>query len=86
MAPGSWNTDNEVACTNPDLNPIENIWGIMVRKVYANGRQYHKVTDLKIAINAAWPSINQNLREKVSRSMHRRYIKVLQANDGACKH
>jgi len=25
---------------SPDLNPIENVWGIMARRVYANGKQY----------------------------------------------
>jgi transposase len=71
---------------SPDLNPIENIWGIMVRKVYANGRQFQNVTELKNAIIAAWGSIRRNLREKLSRSMHGRCIKVLQANGGSCKH
>jgi transposase len=27
-----------------DLNPIENIWGILTRRVYANGRQFKKKT------------------------------------------
>ncbi|KAF0775017.1 hypothetical protein AaE_001283 [Aphanomyces astaci] len=27
----------------PDLNPIENLWGILARHVYANGRQYMNV-------------------------------------------
>ena len=25
---------------SPVLNPIENLWGMLVRKVYANGRQF----------------------------------------------
>ena len=35
---------------SPDLNPIENAWGIMVRRVYAENKQYATVTELKAAI------------------------------------
>ena len=35
---------------SPDLNPIENVWGILVRDVYADNRQYQTVEELKTAI------------------------------------
>jgi hypothetical protein len=31
---------------SPDLNPIENLWGIIVRNVYKDGRQYKAVNEL----------------------------------------
>ncbi|KAF0748806.1 hypothetical protein AaE_007242 [Aphanomyces astaci] len=31
---------------SPDLNPIENVWGCLARKVYANGRQFGSVQEL----------------------------------------
>ena len=41
------------ACS-PDLNPIENLWGVLVSKVYADGRQYDSVQQLKLGIERAW--------------------------------
>ena len=35
---------------SPDLNPIENIWGIMCQKLYANGKSYHNTNELWEAI------------------------------------
>jgi len=38
----------------PDLNPIENIWGILARKVYNNGqKQFDNLADLRAAIQAS---------------------------------
>ncbi|KAE8889037.1 hypothetical protein PF005_g945 [Phytophthora fragariae] len=44
---------------SPNLNPIENLWTIMARKVYPNDRQYSNVGELTTAISAAWSSIEQ---------------------------
>ena len=38
---------------SPDINPIENLWGILVRRVYAHGRQFVNFNDLKNAILVA---------------------------------
>ena len=32
---------------SPDMNIIENLWAELVRKIYANGRQYTNVAKLK---------------------------------------
>ena len=40
------------ACS-PDLNPIEKLWGILVRSVYKDFRQFDTLEDLKEAIETA---------------------------------
>ncbi|GBN39355.1 Transposable element Tc3 transposase [Araneus ventricosus] len=42
---------------SPDLSPIENMWGIMSRKVYENGRQFYSVYALKTTIETVWYSL-----------------------------
>ena len=38
---------------SPDINPIENPWGILTREVYASGKQYSNVKELKRGIKEA---------------------------------
>ena len=42
---------------SPDLNPIENLWGILARRVYANNKQYERIEELKRAILREWENI-----------------------------
>ena len=37
---------------SPDLNIIENVWGILARDVYENARQFDNVKLLREAIEA----------------------------------
>ncbi len=43
---------------SPDLNPMENTWSILSRKIYENGKQYTSVNDLKTAIFNSWYEIS----------------------------
>ena len=43
---------------SPDLNPIENLWGQLTRVVFADGKSYDSVRDLKMAIEDAWKRIS----------------------------
>ena len=42
---------------SPDLNPMENLWAIIKRRVYCNGRQFTNLKDLWTAIQEVSVSI-----------------------------
>ncbi|EFP12960.1 hypothetical protein CRE_12406 [Caenorhabditis remanei] len=67
---------------SPDLNPIENLWGILVRRIYKHGKQYNSVNDLKTAILAAWDAISDTEMKNLVGSMKNRMIEVIQNNGG----
>jgi hypothetical protein len=52
-----------------DLNPIKNLWGILASKVYANGRQFASVEELKARIKTCWEEIEVAKIEKLVDSM-----------------
>lgn len=78
-----WFTANNVKILNwpsrsPDLNPIENLWGILVRSVYKGFRQFTNKKDLISEIKLAWAAINPVTLKKLSESMTNRLIKVIE--------
>lgn len=60
---------------SPDLNPIENIWGIMKLEVYR--RQYTNVEELKAAVEAAWQRVSVTTLRNCMQSIPRRLAKVI---------
>ena len=65
---------------SPDLNPIENVWGILARRVYSNGRQFQSVKELREAVFRAWKDFTaQDLRPFIE-SMKSRVSDVLLGN------
>lgn len=68
---------------SPDLNPIENVWGIMARRVYANGRQFDNVAELRDAITMAWDAIDEPLRDRLLTGMHSRCVELIKNHGGA---
>lgn len=67
------------ACS-PDLNPIENLWGILCRKVYAGGRQFKTVSELEVAIRNGWREIRLETLESLVNSMPKRVFEVIKEN------
>jgi transposase len=55
---------------SPDLNPIENVWGLLARAVYPNGKQYNDQNELKSAIILEWTNISQEYLQRLIDSMN----------------
>ncbi len=64
---------------SPDLNPIENIWGIMSKEVYKEGKSYLNCDDLWEAVQIAFKNLDPGVLKKVYESMTSRLIKVLES-------
>ena len=59
---------------SPDLNPMENLWGILVHRVYVGGtKQYLDKKALKAGIQAAWASIELDTIKSLIDSMKSRF-------------
>ncbi len=67
-----------------DLNPIENIWGIVKRKM--RDTRPNNADDLKAAIKTTWASITPEQCHRLIDSMPRRIDAVIHAKGGPTKY
>ena len=65
-----------------DLNPVENMWSILARAVYANERQYSSTADLKKAIFSKWSKIEKKCLQKLVETMQNRIYKLIPKKGG----
>jgi transposase len=62
---------------SPDLNPIENLWATLVRKVYEGGMQFQTKEDLKKAIVKSWDEIRERELHNLVNSMPNRIFEII---------
>lgn len=65
---------NNWPAKSPDMNIIENLWSILAREVYKEGRQYANKEELTAAIETAWLNIEQAKIKSLYDSLPRRII------------
>ncbi len=85
----SWFNDHGVTvldwpANTPDLNPIENLWGIVKRKM--RDTRPNNADDLKATVKAAWASIPPQQCHKLITSMPRRIEAVIKAKGAPTKY
>ena len=61
---------------SPDLNPMENLWAIIKRRVYSNGRQFTNLNNIKDVSGSVTPTEISNLTNLVDQ----RLVKILRNN------
>lgn len=70
---------------SPDLNPIENLWGLLKKKVWSHN--FNSTTELKARIIAIWNhSFEKELLEKLAYSMSDRLRAVVKARGGPTRY
>ena len=71
---------------SPDLNPIENLWGLIARRVYHNQRQFNKVDELWTEIQNVWYNIEPDILQNLIVSMKDRIFDVIRLNGAQTKY
>ncbi len=67
---------------SPDQNPIENLWAVLGRAEYNNGRQFDDIEELKEALVHEWDKINLLTLQNLVKSMPRRIVSLIEARGG----
>ena len=67
----------EWPANSPDLNPMENLSGILCRSVYGDGKQYNNVGELRTSIISTWENVNVSVLQKLVNSMCDRVFKAV---------
>lgn len=65
---------------SPYLNPIENLWSIVKRKLYEAGKQYHSKNELKEAIKECCKTISSETIKNLTTSMDKRLVKIIESH------
>ncbi|KAK1939243.1 Transposable element Tc3 transposase [Phytophthora citrophthora] len=71
---------------SPDLNPIENLWGILARAVYADGRQFQTRDSLIATVKKCWEDISLDYTTNLRNAMPKRCVSVLELHGAKTKY
>ena len=67
---------------SPDLNIVKNIWAMIVRRVYAEGKQFESIVELRRTLDYVWHNFCQTEIQTLYDSMPNRIFEVIKANGG----
>jgi hypothetical protein len=70
--------------SSPDLNPIENLWGIVQAKVEAEGCK--TFTGFKQALEEEWQALGKNSAMSLVKSIKKRRAKCIEKGGGRTKY
>ena len=71
---------------SPDMNPIENTWAEMDRRLAERHNAPQNIVDLIAAVREVWAAIDQDYVRRLVLSMRRRCVSLCDANGGHTKY
>ena len=71
---------------SPDLNPIENVWGLLVRRVYGRNKQFSNLKELETEILSAWDNLSPEDILSLTNSMDDRVFDCIVQNGSHTKY
>ncbi|ORD93280.1 TCB2 [Hepatospora eriocheir] len=74
----------EWASQSPDLNPIENLWVIIKRRL--KGIEFNSINEMKEIVQEVWQNIDTNICVNLVNSMSKRIKGVIKAKGGHSKY
>lgn len=86
-----WFMQNNVRTLNwpsrsPDLNPMENVWGLLVKKLQSQNHRLQSAEELLQVLQNAWETIEDDYCFNLCHSMPRRLAEVINRNGAMTKY
>ena len=72
--------------SSPDLNPVENLWALLKREIYSEGRQYTSLNSVWKALVTATQKVDHQQIKKLKDSMNGKLMTVNEKKGGYIGH
>ncbi|KAJ8369355.1 hypothetical protein SKAU_G00093830 [Synaphobranchus kaupii] len=72
--------------SSPDLNPIENLWALLKREIYSQGRQYTSLNSIWEAVVDASAKVDREQIKTLTNSMDGRLMAIIEKKGGYIGH